>query len=128
MTDIQWRDFDYLIASAPGECPLDIGDTTIMNRVEMSPRDRWLVISEADALLIVMDGAQGLKPTGSPDLFEFTGNRPNFDDWMAADHPDIAYGWLDQFAVGFADNASRQSFDDDLGQRILRSAHLRRTA
>ncbi|MBS0489189.1 MAG: hypothetical protein JSR35_04265, partial [Proteobacteria bacterium] len=63
--------------------------------------------------------------TGNPDLFEFTGNRPTFDDWMAARHPLIAYGWLDQFAVSFADPACRQSFDNDLGQRVLRSAHLR---
>ena len=86
------------------------------------------MMADADALLIAMDDAKGLKPTGSADLFEFTGNRPTFNDWMAARHPHIAYGWLDQFVVGFTDHASRQSFDADLGQRVLRSTHLRRTA
>lgn len=124
MTDIQWRHFDYLIASAPGECPLDIGDTTIMNRVEMSPRDQWLVISEADALLIVMDDAQGLKPTSQADVFEFSGNRLNFDNWMAAQHPSIAYEWLDRFIVAFADRGAQASFDNDLAQRGLRADHL----
>jgi hypothetical protein len=120
-------DFDYLIVSAPDECPFDLGASVSPTGIEMSPRGQWLMMDGNDALLIVMDGAQGLKPTGSADLFEFTGNRPSFDDWMAADHPDIAYGWLDQFAVGFPDHASRQSFDNDLGQRVLRSSHLRRT-
>ncbi|HEX8056563.1 MAG TPA: hypothetical protein VF481_07875 [Novosphingobium sp.] len=121
------KDFDYLITSAPGECPFDIGAVVNPTRIEMSPRGQWLMITGKDALLIVMDDAPGLNQTGNPDLFEFTGNRPNFDNWMAARHPLITYGWLDQFALGFADHASRQSFDDDLGQRVLRSAHLRRT-
>lgn len=120
-------DFDYLIASAPDECPFDLGAVVNPTRIEMSPRGQWLMITGNDALLIVMDGAQGLNQTGNPDLFEFTGNRPTFDDWMAARHPLIAYGWLDQFAVSFADPACRQSFDNDLGQRVLRSSHLRRT-
>lgn len=122
MTNIYRRDFEYLIASAPDECPSDSAADPML--IEMSPRGQWLMMADADALLIAMDDAQGLKPTAGADLFEFTGNRPNFDDWMAAHHPDISYVWLDQFAVGFADRATQLSFDNDLGKRVLRSAHL----
>lgn len=122
-----WHDFDYLITSAPHECPFDIDDGA-MGRVEMSPRGQWLLMHDVDALFIVMDDAQGLKPTNSADLFEFTGNRPNFDDWMAARHPDLDYIWLDQFAVGFVDPAAQLSFNDDLGERVLRAIHFPRTA
>jgi len=122
-----WRDFDYLIASAPDECPFGMIASASPSRIEMSPRGQWLFMAEADALLIVMDDVQGLSLTGSADLFEFTGNRPNFDDRMAARHSDIAYCWVDQFAVGFADRGAQLSFDDDLGERVLRFAHLSRT-
>lgn len=120
-----WRDFDYLITSAPHECPFDIDDGA-MGRVEMSPRGQWLLMHDMDALLIVMDDAQGLKPTSSADLFEFTGNRSNFDEWMAAQHPGLDYIWLDQFAIGFADPAAQISLNVDLGVRVLRCAYLAR--
>jgi hypothetical protein len=123
-----WRDFNYLIASAPNECPFDFPDSAIGSRIEMSPRGHWLVMKDADALLIVMDDAEGLKPTASDGLFEFTGNRPNFDEWMTGCHPDIDYRWLDQFVVAFADRACRASFNDDLGQRVLRAAPLPQAA
>jgi hypothetical protein len=121
-----WRDFHYLITSAPHECPFDIGDSTILSRIEMCPRGQWLLMNDADALLIVMDDARGLKPTGSANLFEFTGSRPNLDQWMSAQHPDIGYIWLDQFVVAFADRAAQLSFDHDLGERLLWSARLPR--
>jgi hypothetical protein len=121
-----WRDFDYLIASAPDDCLFDITDGAY--RIEMSPRGQWLLMDGNDALLIVMDDAKGLKLTASADLFEFTGDRLEFDEWMAAHHPGIGYRWLDQFAVGFADRAALQSFNDDLGERVLRAAPLPQAA
>jgi hypothetical protein len=127
MIDIYQRNFDYLIASAPGECPFDMSAADRMHIV-MSPCGLWLLMADADAFLIVMDDAQGLAAIGHADLFEFTGNRPNFDDWMAAQHPDISYGWVDQFAMGFADQAARLSFNDDFGERVLRAAPFPRQA
>ena len=93
----------------------------------MKPRGQWISMAEADALLIVMDGATGLGLTNNRDLFHFTGNRPNFDDWMAARHPEIDYEWIDQWLVAFADRAAQLSFDDNLDVRVLRSRHLPRT-
>lgn len=119
-----WHDFDYLIASAPGECPFDIDGAANPLRIEMSQRGQWLMMADADALLIAMDDAQGLKPTSHAHLFEFTGNRPNFDDWMAAEHLDIDYEWVDQCAIAFADRASQLSLNNRLGNRVLRIRSL----
>jgi len=43
-------------------------------------------------------------------------------------HPKIAYRWLDQYVVAFADRAAQLSFNHDLGQRVLRAIHLPRMA
>jgi hypothetical protein len=85
-------------------------------------------MAEADALLIVMDGATGLVMTSHNDLFDFVGNRPNFDVWMSANHPEIDYEWIDQYAIGFADRAAQLSLNDDFGMRVLRSRHVPRVA
>lgn len=123
-----WLEYDYLIASQPDEYPCPSLTGPIMSRIEMSPRGQWLSMAEADALLIVMDGAKGLVMTSHRDLFRFVGNRPDFDDWMAAHHPEIDHEWIDQYVVAFADRAAQLSFNDDLGERVLRAAHLARTA
>lgn len=123
MADIYWRNFDYLIASAPGECPFDI-DAADRMHIVVSPRGQWLRMANADAFLIVMDDARGLTVTGHADLFEFTGSRSNFDDWMAVAHPDIVYEWLDQCAVGFAHTGAQLSFNKGLGRRVLRAARI----
>jgi len=123
-----WLEYDYLIASQPDERPCPSLARQTMDRIEMAPRGQWLNMAEADALLIVMDGATGLVMTRQSDLFDFVGNRPNFDGWMSIQHPEIDYEWIDQFLVAFADRAAQLSFNDDLGQRILRSTHLARTA
>lgn len=125
---IGWLEYDYLVTSRPDECPCPSLPRPIMSRIEMSPRGQWIVMAEADALLIVMNDAQGLRPTNHPDRFGFEGNRPDLDDWMSIQHPDIAYAWLDQYVVAFADRAAQLSFNDDLGQRVLRAKHLPRTA
>lgn len=124
---IGWLEYGYVIVSRPDEdlCP-SLPDE-IASRIEMSPRDQWLVMSETDAMLIVLDGEKGLSLTGHPHRFGFDGNRPDFDDWMSAHHPDIAYRWLDQWVVAFADRAAQASFNDDLGKRVLRALHLPRT-
>jgi hypothetical protein len=80
----------------------------------------------ADALLIVMDDVKGLRLTNHPNRFDFDGNRPNFDNWMAIHHPNIGYRWIDQHLIGFASRAVQQSFNDDLGERVLRAHHLPR--
>ena len=123
-----WLEYDYLIASQPDERLCPSLTRQIMSRIEMKPRGQWLNMAEADAVLIVMDGARGLVPTRHSDVFDFVGNRPDFDDWMSIHHPEIDYEWVDQFLVAFADRAAQLSFNDDLGERVLRSAHLARTA
>lgn len=125
---IGWLEYGYIIVSRPDEdlC-LSLPDE-IASRIEMSPRDQWLVMSENDALVIVMDDAKGVTVTPHPNRFGFDGNRPDFDDWMAEHHPEIAYRWLDQWVVAFADRAAQTSFNDDLGERVLRAIHLPRTA
>jgi hypothetical protein len=122
-----WLEYDYLIASQPNECACPSLNRQITCRIEMKPRGQWLNIAEADALLIVMDGAKGLGLTSHSDLFSFVGNRPNFDGWMSANHPQIDYEWIDQYAAAFADRAAQLSLNDDLGQRVLRAKHLPRT-
>jgi hypothetical protein len=119
-----WLEYDYLIASQPAESACPSLNRRITCRIEMKPRGQWISMAEADALLIVMDGATGLALTTNNDLFHFNGNRPNFDDWMKKRHPHIDYEWIDQHAVAFADRAAQLSFDDDLGVRVLRSRHL----
>lgn len=122
-----WLEYDYIIASQPDECACPSLNRQITRRIEMKPRGQWISMAEADALLIVMDGAKGLRLTGNSDLFAFNGNRPDFDDWMMKHHPEIDYEWIDQYAVAFADRAAQLSFNDDLGVRVLRSRHLPRT-
>ena len=122
-----WLEYDYLIVSQPTECIFGLLGDTIMSRVEMSPRGQWIVMAQADAILIVMNDAKGLRLTNHRDRFGFHGNRPDFDDWMSIHHPKIAYRWLDQCAVAFADRAVQLSFEHDLGQRVLRARHLPRT-
>ncbi|OHB29776.1 MAG: hypothetical protein A2790_07720 [Phenylobacterium sp. RIFCSPHIGHO2_01_FULL_69_31] len=123
-----WQNFDYVITSAPNQCPFEIANSGIVSRVEMSPRTQWIAMADADALLIVLNDAQGLEPSEHHNVFLFTDNRPNFDGWMAAHHRGISYVWLDQFVVAFADRAARLSFNDDLGERVLRAAPLPRQA
>ena len=121
-----WLEYDYFIATLPDQCELPALNDRIMSRIEMSPRRWWIGITDADATLIALDDMTGLRSTTKPDLFEFDGNRPHFDGWMAAHHPDIGYCWLDQYVVAFADRAAQLSFNDDLGERILRCAYLPR--
>ncbi len=125
---IDWLAYDYIVATPPhqSECP-DLNSQT-MRRIEMSPRGWWIGITAADATLIGLDGMTGLALTAQPDLFEFSGNRPNFDHWMAENHPDIGYCWIDQYAAAFADRVSQAAFDHGLGPRLLRSTHLPATA
>jgi hypothetical protein len=122
-----WLEYDYLIASQPTETEFPRLNEQIMSRIEMSPRAQRLVITDADAVLIVLDDVKGLLPTAQPDLFNFHGNRPDFDDWMSEHHPDIGYGWIDQWVIAFADRAAQLSFDDDLAERVLRAVHLPHT-
>jgi hypothetical protein len=123
-----WLDYDYLIETQPGESEFPALNDEIMCRIEMSPRHFFIAITDNDALLIKMDDAVGLRMTKHSDLFEFDGNRLNFDDWMAKDHPDIGYCWVDQYVIGFADRAAQLAFNNDLGDRVLRSVHLPRPA
>ena len=125
---IGWLAYDYIIATRPDECEFPALNSQIMSRIEMAPCRWWIGITAADAMLSVMDDVKGLGLTDQPDLFEFEGDRPDFDDWMAEHHPEIGYCWIDQYVVAFADRAAQQSFDDDLGQRVLRAAHLPQTA
>jgi hypothetical protein len=122
-----WLEYDYLIASQPDQCAFPSLNIEISSRIEMLPRSQRLVISDADAVLIVLDDMKGLLPTDQSDLFDFNGNRPSLDRWMSEHHPAISYGWIDQWLVAFADRAAQLSFDDDLGQRVLRSVHLPQT-
>jgi len=122
-----WLEYGYLILSRPEECPFPSLPNQIVSRIEMSPRDQWLIMSAANAMLIVLNDAKGLLLTDHPNRFGFDGNRPDFDDWMAAHHPKIAYRWLDQWVIAFADRAAQLSFNDDLGERVLRAMHLPRT-
>jgi hypothetical protein len=122
----RWRDFEYLVFSAPYECAFDLRDPSILLRTDLSPRHDWIVMANADALLIVMDDAEGLLPNGDH-VFQFDGDRFHFDQWMSAHHSDVPYLWVDQLVVAFPDRAAQQSFDDDLGERLLRSTHLPRT-
>lgn len=122
-----WLEYDYLIASQPDESACPSLNRRITCRIEMKPRGQWISMAEADALLIVMDGAKGLGLTSNRDLFHFQGNRPDFDDWMAGRHPHIDYEWIDQWLVAFADRAAQLSLNDDLGERVLRARHLPRT-
>ncbi len=124
---ITWLEYDYLIATQPDQSEFPTLNDQIMCRIEMSPRYWRIGITDADAMLIVLDDVKGLRSTDQPNLFEFDGNRPAFDKWMADRHPDIAYCWIDQYVVAFADRAAQLSFDDDLGERVLRSVHLPRT-
>lgn len=121
-----WFEYEYLIASRPDECTCPSLARQIRSRIEMKPRGQWIVMAQADALLIVMDDAKGLLLTNHPDRFGFDGNRPDFDTWMAIHHPNVAYRWLDQALVAFADRAAQLSFNDDLGQRVLRAKPLPR--
>jgi hypothetical protein len=122
-----WLEYGYLIVSRPDEHPCPSLPSQITRRIEMSPRSQWLIMSGADAMLIVLNGATGLLLTDHPNRYGFNGNRPDFDDWMSAHHPEIAYRWLDQWVVAFADRAAQLSFNDDLGERVLRSMHLPRS-
>lgn len=123
-----WLEYDYLIVSQPDECVFDLLSETITSKTEMSARGQWIVMAQADAMLIVLNDAKGLRLTDHPDRYGFDGNRTDFDDRMAKHHPNIAYRWLDQFLVAFADRATQLSFEHDVGQRVLRSNHLPRTA
>lgn len=123
-----WLEYDYLIASQPDECACSSLNRQITCRIEMAPRGQWISMAEADALLIVMDDAKGLGLTSHGDLFHFEDNRPDFDDWMTTHHPEIDYEWIDRYAVAFADRAAQLSFNDDLGERVLRARHVPRTA
>lgn len=122
-----WLEYEYLIVTSPEECTFDLLDTAIASRVEMRHRNQWIVMAQADAILIVMHDAKGLRLTRHRDRFGFHGDRPGFDGWMSIHHPKIAYRWLDQYAVAFANRAAQLSFDHDLGQRVLRARHLPRT-
>ncbi|WP_374379436.1 hypothetical protein [Dongia sp.] len=122
-----WLEYDYLIVSQPDECVFDLLGAAIMSRVQMSPRSQWIVMAQADAMLVVLNDAKGLRLTDHPDRYGFDGNRPDFDDWMTVHFPKIAYRWLDQCVVAIADRAAQLSFDRDLGQRVLRAKHIPHT-
>ena len=125
---IGWLAYDYIIATQPHQREFPDLNRQIRDRIEMSPRDWWIGITDADAMVVALDGMTGLGLTNEPDLFDFVGNRPDFDDWMAAHHPEIGYCWIDQYAAAFADRAAQEAFNDGLGPRVLRSAHLPQTA
>jgi hypothetical protein len=122
-----WLEYDYLITSKPHESEFPDLHADIASRIEMAPRCWRLSMTDADAVLIVLDDMKGLIPTGQADLFEFDGNRPDFDGWMTEHHPQIDYCWIDQFCVAFHDRAAQLSFNDDLAERVIRSVHLPRT-
>jgi hypothetical protein len=113
-----WRDFHYLIASAPEEDPFDLHNVRPA-RIEMSPRGEWIIMADVDACVAVLGGAQGLAMTNQANRFSFQGNRPNFDGWMASYYPEVAYRWLDEFVISFADNHTRQAFETELGNRVI---------
>ncbi len=122
-----WLEYEYLIASQHDECPCPSLARQITSRIEMSPRGQWIVMAQANAMLIVLNDAKGLRPTDHPDRFGFDGDRPDFDHWMSIHHPNVAFEWVDQYVVAFADRAAQLSFNDDLGERVLRAKHLPRT-
>ncbi len=122
-----WLEYDYVIASEPSQYEFPSLNGLIMSRIEMRPHHCLLHISPADACLIVLDDAQRPQCTADDHLYRLDGNRPDFDDWMAEHHPQIAYHWLDQWVVAFSDRAAQLSFDHDLGQRIVRSVYLRQS-
>jgi hypothetical protein len=118
-----WRHFHYLIDSAPNEDPFDLHNVRA-SRIEMSPRGAWIIMADADACMIVVGGAQGMVMTTQANGYGFQGNRPNFDNWMARNFPEVAYRWLDEFVISFADQPTRQAFNAELGARVVRHTHL----
>jgi len=123
-----WLEYDYVIVSSPGRNEFPALTENIMSRIEMRPC-RWLLhISPADACMIVCDDLKGLSRMVDDEFYEFEGNRPNFDNWMVTNHPEVAYSWLDQWVIAFADRAAQLSFNDGLGERIARSVYLRQSA
>jgi hypothetical protein len=114
-----WANFHYLIASAPDEDPFDLHNVRPA-RIEMSPRGEWIIMAEVDACMIVVGGAHGLAMTNQANRFSLQGSRPNFDHWMTCIFPQVAYRWLDEFVVSFADDHTRQAFNTELGGRVVR--------
>ena len=86
-----WLEYEYVIATQPDQCEFPALNDLIMSRIEMSPRRCFISMHETHGLLIFMDDMKGLSLTDDPNLFEFTGSRPHFDDWMAEHHADIGY-------------------------------------
>lgn len=125
---MNWLAYDYLIASAPNECAEDTLCPAIQTRTEMTACRFFIDLSDADALLLVMDDVKGLSATDQSGRFEFDGNRFKFEVSMAKRHPDIGYRWVDQYVVAFADRAAQLSFDNDLGGRLVRCIHIPRAA
>jgi hypothetical protein len=118
-----WRNFHYVIASAPGQCPFDLHNVPAA-RIEMIPQGQWIIMADADACFVAMAGAQGMIATPQANCFDFVGNRPNFDDWMAMYQPEVTYRWRDDFVIGFADDRTRQAFNTELGGRVVLYTHL----
>jgi hypothetical protein len=118
-----WRDFHYVISSAPGECPYDL-KTVPSARIEMVPRGEWIIMADADACFVALAGAQGMIATAQANCFAFTGNRPVFDDWMTMHHPQVTYCWRDDFVLGFADDRTRRAFNTELGGRVVLYTYL----
>jgi hypothetical protein len=113
-----WRDFHYVIASAPDEDPFDLCNVPFA-RITMAPLGEWIIMADADACVVVLAGAQGMIATPQANCFDFTGNRPNFDTWMATHYPHVVYRWRDDFIIGFADSAAKQALNTELGNRVI---------
>lgn len=123
-----WLQYEYVIATQPDQSEFPALNDNIMSRIQMTACGSRLGMSDADALIVVMDDPQRLRSTGYDDVFGFDGDRLDFNIWMAERHPDIGYCWIDQWVVAFADRAAQLSFDHDFGERVLRSVHLPRAA
>jgi hypothetical protein len=123
---VNWLEYDYLIASTPTQCAEDALCSAIQMRTATTAQRFFIDLSDADALLLILDAVKNVTATDLSGRFEFDGSRLDFEVLMANDHPNIVYRWVDQYVVAFADRAAQLSFDDDLGGRVLRCVHLPR--
>jgi len=114
-----WLDFMYVIKSAPNDCAFEaVGEDAMSDRTIIAPRGLWVAINDSDAMIVAMD-VGGFHAAGEDGLYEFTGDRPELDEWVAKHYPQISYFWIDRCCVGFTDATAKTSFEAQLGKRVI---------
>ena len=105
-----WLEYDYLIKCDPNIDIFEGLNSNIFNRVEMSPRAVYKISAEENYVPL-----------------NFDGDRLAHDTEMTKLNLTKSYFWVDQYVIAFADRAAQLTFDEGLGDQLLRCVHLPRT-